>query len=72
MVSCRPIAASRNVANEGGRNDAHSNTEICHWEWDNEGVSFGAELPFYAHKENNETISSYRQDRQNPTKDPEP
>ena len=48
------------------------NTEIRQCKRDDEGVGFGAELPFIAHKENDESISSYRQERQNPTKNPKP
>ena len=46
--------------------------EIRHRKWHDERVGFGAKPRLTAHKKYGETISSYSQNGQNPTKNPEP
>ena len=57
---------------EQWRNNERPNTEIRHWKRNDERVGFGAKPTLTAHKKHGETISSYRQNGQNPTENPKP
>ena len=57
---------------EKWRNNERPNTEIRHRKWKDERVGFGAKPTPTAHKKYGEIISSYRQNWQNPAKNPKP
>ena len=71
-IRSRPVAATSNFTEEQWRNSEHPNKEICHRKWNDQCVGFGAKPTPNAHKKYGETISSYRQNGQNPTKNPKP
>ena len=60
------------MTEEQWRNSKRANTEIRHRRWNNERVGFGAKPTPTAHKKYGKTISSYRQNGQNPAKNLKP
>ena len=72
VMSVRPVAGVCNVAEKQRRNNAQSNEEIRHGEWNNKRVGFGAEISSAANKKDCNSISKDGQKRKNPAKDPKP
>ena len=71
-IGLGPVAATSDVTEEQWRNSGRPNAEICHRKWNDQCVGFGAKPTLTAHKKYGETISSYRQNGQNPTKNLKP
>ena len=72
VMSVRPVAGVCNVAEKQRRNNAQTNEEIRHGEWNNKRVGFGAEISSAANEEDCKSISNDGQEWKNPAKDPKP
>ena len=72
VVSVRPVAGVCNVAEKQRRNNAQTNEEIRHGEWNNKRVGFGAEISSAANEKDCKSISNDGQKWKNPAKNPKP
>ena len=54
----RPVAGVCKIAEEQRRNNAQTNTEICHGKLNNKRVGFGAKISFAANEEDCKSISN--------------
>ena len=53
-----PVAGVCNIAEEQRRNNAQTNTDICHGKLNNKPDGFGAKISFAANEEDCKSISS--------------
>jgi len=60
------------LAEEKGRNSVQPDKEIRHCERNDKCVGFGAKVSCAAHKEDDKSVSKYRQDTKRPAKNPKP
>ena len=72
VMSARPVAGVCNVAEKQRRNNAQTNEEIRHGEWNNKRVGFGAEISSAANEKDCKSISNDGQKWKNPAKNPKP